>query len=280
MLLGTAINPGGLAGQIFVAADRSGASTNNNIYILASVQPPADTGSDVMFIRSTDHGATFSSPHRINDDPVNHTSWHWFGTLSVAPNGRIDSVWLDTRNAANNRDSQLFYSYSKNGGQTWAPNVAVGNPFDPSLGYPNQNKMGDYITMVSDNAGGNVAYTATFNGEEDVYYVRVIPMPFQDYALSITPPSATVPRSGGIVAYTVKITPADGFNAPVTLSASGLPAGVTWSFTSNPASTSSTLNVTVNSSTSQGTFPFTVTATGGTPSITSSATPTLVKAKK
>jgi hypothetical protein len=233
-----------------------------------------------MFIRSTDRGATFSSPRRINDDPVNHTSWHWFGTMSVAPNGRIDSVWLDTRNAANNRDSQLYYSYSKDGGLTWAPNVAVSNSFDPSIGYPNQNKLGDYFTMVSDNAGANVAYPATFNGEEDVYYVRVVPMTFPDYSLSITPSSATVSRTGGIIAYTVTITPKDGFNQPVTLSVSGLPSGATWSFNSNPATTGSTLNVTVNSSTAQGTFPFTVTATGGTPALTRTATATLVKARK
>ena len=37
--------------------------------------------------------------------------------------------------------------------------------------------MGDYIHMVSDNAGADVAYTATFNNrEEDVYYVRVAPL--------------------------------------------------------------------------------------------------------
>ena len=30
--------------------------------------------------------------------------------------------------------------------------------------------------MVSDNAGADVAYTATFNGEQDVYYVRVAPL--------------------------------------------------------------------------------------------------------
>ncbi len=35
--------------------------------------------------------------------------------------------------------------------------------------------MGDYITIVSDNTGGNVAYAATFNLEEDIYYVRVAP---------------------------------------------------------------------------------------------------------
>jgi hypothetical protein len=176
ILFQASINPEGLAGQIFLAADRSGSSTNNNVYMLASVQPTgASNGTDVIFVRSTDGGLTFSAPDRINDDPIDHNKWHWFGTLSVAPNGRIDSVWLDTRNAANNTDSQLFYSFSTDGGVTWSPNVAVSNSFNPFLGYPNQNKMGDYITIVSDNTGGNVAYCATFNLEEDIYYVRVAP---------------------------------------------------------------------------------------------------------
>jgi hypothetical protein len=176
------INPAGLVGQLFLAIDRSGTATNNNIYMLASVVPPGRSTTDVMFVRSTDGGLTFSAPRRINDDPVNPSKWHWFGTLAVAPNGRIDSVWLDTRNAANNTDSQLFYSFSTDGGVTWAPNVAVSNAFNPFEGYPNQSKIGDYITMVSDNTGGNVAYSATFNfnatrgqHEEDVYYVRVAP---------------------------------------------------------------------------------------------------------
>jgi len=174
IVAGQLINPQGLVGQIFLAADRSGTSTNNNIYMLASVQPAGfATGSDVMFVRSTNGGQTFSAPRRINDDPVNHAKWHWFGTLSVAPNGRIDAVWLDTRNAANNTDSQLFYSYSLDGGITWSLNVAISNSFNPYLGYPNQDKLGDYITIVSDNAGANVAYAATFNGEEDIYYVRI-----------------------------------------------------------------------------------------------------------
>ena len=170
------INGVGLCGQAFLVVDRSGTATNNNIYLLGSVMPTgSNTGTDVMFARSTNGGQTFSSPKRINDDPINHNKWHWLGTLAVAPNGRIDSVWLDTRNAANNTDSQLAYSYSTDGGDTWAPNVAVSNSFDPHLGYPNQNKMGDYITVVSDNTGGDVAYAATFNQEQDVYYVRVVP---------------------------------------------------------------------------------------------------------
>ncbi|HEY4257004.1 MAG TPA: sialidase family protein [Candidatus Udaeobacter sp.] len=176
------INPAGLDGMVFLAVDRSGTATNNNIYMLASVVPSGRSTTDVMFVRSTDGGLTFSTPRKINDDPVNPSKWHWFGTLSVAPNGRIDSVWYDTRNAANNTDSQLFYSWSTDGGVTWAPNVAVSNAFNPFEGYPNQSKIGDYITIVSDNTGANVAYSATFNfntsrgqHEEDVYYVRVAP---------------------------------------------------------------------------------------------------------
>jgi hypothetical protein len=182
LVFGGAINPGGLAGQAFLAIDRSGGSTNNNIYMLASVVPSGRSTTDVMFVRSTDDGLTFSAPQKINDDPVNPSKWHWFGTFSVAPNGRLDAVWYDTRNAANNTDSQLFYSFSTDAGVTWSANVAVSNPFNPFEGYPNQSKIGDYITIVSDDTGGNVAYAATFNfnpnngqHEEDVYYVRVFP---------------------------------------------------------------------------------------------------------
>jgi len=175
------LNGVGLCGQVFLALDHSGGATNNNIYMLASVEPSGRSTTDVMFSRSTDGGLTFSSPHRINDDGLAN-KWHWFGTFAVAPNGRLDAVWYDSRNAANNTDSQLFYSYSTDAGVTWSPNVAVSNSFNPMEGYPNQNKIGDYITCVSDNTGTNVAYSATFNfnpnrgqHEEDVYYVRVFP---------------------------------------------------------------------------------------------------------
>jgi hypothetical protein len=186
------INSAGLDGMLFLAIDRSGGTTNNNIYMLASVVPPGRSTTDVMFARSTDGGLTFSAPHKVNDDPVNPNKWHWFGTFSVAPNGRLDAVWYDTRNAANNTDSQLFYSFSTDGGVTWSANVAVSNSFNPFEGYPNQDKIGDYITIVSDATGGNVAYSATFNfdpntnqHEEDVYYVRVAPgVPVAQDALS------------------------------------------------------------------------------------------------
>jgi subtilisin-like proprotein convertase family protein len=166
-------NPAGLLGQNWIAVDRSDGPTRGNIYMLASVDRSSTTDPlDVMFARSTDGGQTWSPPVRVNDDP-GETAYQWFGTMSVAPNGRIDAVWLDTRNDPGGYDSELYYSFSTDAGVTWSPNEVLTPPFDPHLGWPQQNKMGDYFDMISDEWGASLAYAATFNGEQDVYFIRI-----------------------------------------------------------------------------------------------------------
>jgi hypothetical protein len=86
-----AVNPGGLLGQVSVAA-----ANNGNLYVLGSVNPPGADPLDVMFIRSTDGGTSWSTPVRINNNPAGQNSYQWFGAMSVAPNGRIDAIWNDT----------------------------------------------------------------------------------------------------------------------------------------------------------------------------------------
>jgi hypothetical protein len=173
LVYGTGPNPGGLLGQAWLAVDRSGGSTNNYLYAAASVSPAGSDPIDVMFSRSTNGGTSWSTPIRINDDPVGSNAWQWFATLSVAPNGRIDVIWNDTRNHPGTYLSELFYSFSIDGGLTWAPNQQLTPAFDPHIGWPVQQKIGDYSHMVSDNRGANLAFSATFNGEEDVYYMRI-----------------------------------------------------------------------------------------------------------
>ncbi len=166
-------NPEGLLGQVWIATDHSGGPNHGNIYVLSSVDPSGSDPLDVRFIRSTDGGQTWDPPVTINDDPSGGNAWQWFGTMSVAPGGRIDVIWNDTRNDPAGYDSELHYSFSVDGGQTWSANEALSPPFDPHLGWPNQNKMGDYFEMASDHTGADVAWAATFNGEQDVYYLRI-----------------------------------------------------------------------------------------------------------
>ena len=167
-------NPGGLLGQVWIAVDHSDGPSRGNVYLLCSVQRYSTADPlDVMFARSTDGGATWSSPARVNDDPEDNGAYQWFGTMSVAPNGRIDVIWADSRNDPGGYDSELYYAYSEDAGITWSPNEALSPPFDPHIGWPQQNKLGDYYDMISDNPGADVAYAATFNGEQDVYYLRI-----------------------------------------------------------------------------------------------------------
>jgi hypothetical protein len=178
LIFGAAPNPGGLIGQANIAVDHSFGATRGNVYLLSSLDPVPSLGlqpAAVHISRSVNGGASWSPPIRVNDDPTTNGAWHWFGAHAVAPTGRIDVIWNDTRDSGSSALSRLYYSYSYDAGDTWAPNVVISPEFNSLVGWPNQSKIGDYYTIVSDTLGGHVAYSATFNGEQDVYYVNVFP---------------------------------------------------------------------------------------------------------
>jgi hypothetical protein len=166
-------NPGGGLGQTWVDVDRSNGPRRGWIYVLQSVNPSGTDPLDVNFIRSTDGGQTWSTPVRVNNDSQSSTHWQWFGTMSVAPNGRIDAVWNDSRESNQSNMVRLYYAYSNDGGTTWLGNIPVGPVWNSFIGWPQQNKIGDYYDMESDLVGANVAYAATYNGEQDVYFLRI-----------------------------------------------------------------------------------------------------------
>lgn len=169
------INPQGLIGQAWVDTDVSDGPGEGNVYVLASVARNSNSDpADVMFAKSTDGGITFENPIKINTDSST-TNYQWFGTMSVAPNGRIDVVWLDTRDAPTSspHNSALYYSYSTDQGVTWSQNEQLSDYFDPHIGYPQQNKMGDYFDMKSDEDGAHLAWANTLNGGQDVYYTYI-----------------------------------------------------------------------------------------------------------
>src|SRR5205814_7397215 len=109
------------------------------------------------------------------------------------------------------------------------PNIAVSNSFNIQSGFPQNQKIGDYITIVSDNTGGNVAYAATYNvnpqavngHEQDVYYVRVFPSggPTPTPTASPTPtPTATATATP-----TPTVTPTPTFTPTATPTATPTP---------------------------------------------------------
>ncbi len=166
-------NPGGLLNQVQIAVDTSGGPRNGWIYVLSSMDPAGTDPLDAFFARSTDGGSTWSAPVKLNTDAANANAWQWFSTMSIAPNGRLDVVWNDTRESLAANISRLYHRASSDGGTTWSSEQALTPPFDSYVGYPQQNKLGDYYDMESDNVGSSLAFAATFNGEQDVYFFRI-----------------------------------------------------------------------------------------------------------
>lgn len=87
---------------------------------------------DIFFQRSTDGGATWSVPGRVNDDtPANKARQH-VPHMAVAASGRIDVVWLDRRHAyptpvlpAPRGEADVYYASSTDGGRTFSANRRI-----------------------------------------------------------------------------------------------------------------------------------------------------------
>ncbi len=103
--------------------------------------------------------------------------------------------------------------------------------------------------------------------------------PTQNFSLSASPSSVSVTQ-GSSANSTITVTDSGGFTGSVTLSASGLPSGVTASFGTNPTTNTSTVTFTATSTATTGTSTVTITGTSGslshttTVSLTVSATAT------
>ncbi|HXA85216.1 MAG TPA: alkaline phosphatase family protein [Candidatus Dormibacteraeota bacterium] len=120
------------------------------------------------------------------------------------------------------------------------------------------------ITITA--TGGSVTHTTTIA-------LTVNSAASPDFAVSVSPASLSVTQ-GSSGSSTVSTTVSGGFNSAVSLSASGLPAGVTATFNPTsiaaPGSGSSTLTFSASSTATTGTANITITATGGTVTHTTS----------
>jgi FG-GAP repeat/Abnormal spindle-like microcephaly-assoc'd, ASPM-SPD-2-Hydin len=124
-----------------------------------------------------------------------------------------------------------------------------------------------FATVTVTGTSGNLTQTTT---------VSLFVMSPPNFALSAAPSSLTV-MEGGSATSTITITPSNGFSGSVSLSASGLPSGVTASFNPNPAISTSTLRLRASGTATLGTatVPLTGMSGGLTQSIplTSTVTP-------
>lgn len=114
---------------------------------LAGISPTGDTlylawadgrngDLDVFFMRSSDGGESWSTPLRVNDDPLKNKKSQKWPRMSVAGNGRIDIAWYDYRNDPKDTPkddvefflgdtNDVYVASSDDGGASFGANVRM-----------------------------------------------------------------------------------------------------------------------------------------------------------
>ena len=129
-------------------------------------------------------------------------------------------------------------------------------------------------------AAGNQTLTTVFTPTDSVDYntasasVVLVVTPAPGFTLSATSGSLTV-NPGKTGTDTITVTGQGGFNSSVTLSASGLPSGVTVAYGTDPTKGSSVLTFTANTSAAVGTYSITVKGVSGSLSATTTISLTI-----
>ena len=119
------------------------------------------------------------------------------------------------------------------------------------------------------NGSAATCSTGSYDESDDLIFAVGSTAPPPDFSLSDSPASLSIAQ-GASVSSTIAVSPLNGFTGSVALSASGLPSGVTASF--SPASTTGNSTLTLNASGSATTGTTTVTITGTSGSLTHTAT--------
>lgn len=137
-----------------MTVDRSGGPYNGYIYICWPQRgvSPAGSDPDIVMIRSTNGGTTWSSPIRVNNDALNNGKDQYYPWCAVdQSNGMLHVVFYDNRNTTSD-SSGVFMATSFDGGSTFDNYQVSDQNFKPkpisglASGY-----QGDYIGITAAN---------------------------------------------------------------------------------------------------------------------------------
>jgi hypothetical protein len=130
-----------------LAWDHSGGSHNGRVYAVWTQESPnSSNNTDIMLQYSDDDGTTWTAPVRVNDDQT--TNSQFMPSIAVDQStGDVAISWYDCRSDLGtggagdtdgipNDDTQIWATYSTDGGVTFAPNfqVSAGTSNAPDTG--------------------------------------------------------------------------------------------------------------------------------------------------
>lgn len=126
--------------------------------------------SDAWVWTSTDGGATFGPPVRVNDTPLRDGRTQELPKVSVAPGGRLDVAYYDRRADPADVMTQVSLQSSDDGGHSFGGRLVLSDaPFDSGIGFGSERGMpdlGSRLGLVSTRTGAMAVWTDTRGGTE------------------------------------------------------------------------------------------------------------------
>lgn len=178
---------------------------NGHLYMVYPDDPPSKDRADIFFTQSTDGGASWSSPMRVNDDATRNDQWQ--PTLAVTPDGsKVGVFWYDRRLDPANNLIDYFGTIGTVAGSavSFGPNFRISDvSFPPVFGQdppmPPPTYMGDYDVAQADDSffyvtWGDNRLGDTFHAHQpDVRFAR-IPVTGPAAALAAAGPGTSSPN--------------------------------------------------------------------------------------
>ncbi|HYO49637.1 MAG TPA: S-layer homology domain-containing protein, partial [Chloroflexia bacterium] len=177
---------------------------NGNLYVAWTDNRNFNTnGTDVVYVRSTNGGASWSAVTRLSHDPTGVVRDHITPMLTVGADGKLHAFWLDRRLDPNNRLFDSWYSSSTDGGNTWEPDTRVSTlSQDLNVGLPccaGNYPAGDYWGLDTALDTVYVAWNDTRSGDQDILVAKGLMNfsgpPTTTPTVTGTPPTATSTRT-------------------------------------------------------------------------------------
>lgn len=152
--------------------DLSGGKYNGNIYICWTDQSSGTDNSDVWIVKSSDKGANWTKPKKVNGD--NSGRHQFFGTMATDQvTGKIYIVYYDRRNyPAGDTRTDVYMSVSEDGGDSFSDIKISESSFSPV----NTNFIGDYIGISAHNDVVRPIWTRVDNNQLSLWTAIINPV--------------------------------------------------------------------------------------------------------
>lgn len=128
---------------------------------------------DIMVIKSTDGGTTWSNPKRVNNDTSSVQTDQFYPWINVDPYGGVNVAFFDSRvDPTNNQLTQVYLARSTDGGNSFANYQISDTAFTP-LSIPGTNYYwGDNIGVTSTKSYVFVSWYDNRRGKYQVFSAR------------------------------------------------------------------------------------------------------------